>query len=370
MKNSLLILIVFVIGLSGCTKQIERISDLLITVDLLTTNPGEALSILEHISQPDTSGLKDLLPFESLVSDSTQENSTKAIFDSLLKNTYAYLDTVDKEIAHLYLQKWIREDQLMIRAVAYKYLADQEISKNDYKSAIDYMDHYIALRDSIYDTDQKKIDEVIAQKYDQEKLEAENYVLKLKKAQSQKIYAMIIGALLLLLLLSFYIYRKIINRMVNELIKNRRLVEEYNIQIIENEQIIEKSRKLLAQKDIELHEAKERVDENEKLEVQNQLLKEMVRKKEKVYKQYLEKHKSEYLEEHQELHLRYNRLRRRKDILLEQVIRKNDLLLRFKNAPETKEKFSEKDLEEFLDIINKLYDGFANRLKSKYEELT
>ncbi|MCC8199913.1 MAG: hypothetical protein LIP06_15460 [Tannerellaceae bacterium] len=158
--------------------------------------------------------------------------------------------------------------------------------------------------------------------------------------------------------------------MAKELIKNRRLVEEYNTQIIENEQIIENNRKLLAQKDIELHEAKERVDENEKLEVQNQLLKEMVRKKEKVYKQYLEKHKNEYLEEHQELHLRYNRLRRRKEILLEQVIRKNDLLLWFKNAPETKEKFSEKDLEEFLEIINKLYDGFANRLKSKYEELT
>jgi len=40
------------------------------------------------------------------------------------------------------------------------------------------------------------------------------------------------------------------------------------------------------------------------------------------------------------------------------------------NAPESEEQFTEKDLRELIVIVNKLYDGFANRLQMKYGELT
>ncbi|MCD7978210.1 MAG: hypothetical protein LUG51_14045 [Tannerellaceae bacterium] len=112
------------------------------------------------------------------------------------------------------------------------------------------------------------------------------------------------------------------------------------------------------------------MSENEKLEVQNQSLKEKIREKEELYNQYLEKSKSEYVQENQELILKFDKLRRRKEILLEQVIRKNSLLSRLHNAPESEEQFTEKDLRELIVIVNKLYDGFANRLQMKYGELT
>jgi len=322
MKNLLPLLTALVLFFSGCTQQIERISEILITAELMNTDPENAIHLIGYVNREDTVDLKRQVPFEFVLPDAEEKEPGKVIFESLARETYLYLDTVDQEKADQYLRKCLVSDQLMMKAVAYKYLAEKERAAHNYEKAFDYMDQYIALKDTIHKAGEEKVKVELSGKYDLEKLSAENFVLELKKTQNKRIYGIIVSLLLFLFLVSSLISGSMIKRKEKELIENQRLVQEYNSKILENEMIIKENQKLLAQKDLQLNEIRERVSENEKLEVQNQSLKEKIREKEELYNQYLEKSKSEYVQENQELILKFDKLRRRKEILLEQVIRK------------------------------------------------
>ncbi|MCD8265081.1 MAG: hypothetical protein LUD02_13790 [Tannerellaceae bacterium] len=168
----------------------------------------------------------------------------------------------------------------------------------------------------------------------------------------------------------YFLYRRKIDLKEGELLKSRELIRKHKAKMLENEFIIAQNLEQLSEKELQLVENQQKILENEKLICQNRKLQQEIEKCEEAYHQYVENSRNSFLKENEELMVRYERLKRREEQLMDKLIRNHRLLCYVKESGKKRISLDKGELDGVVDSVNDIYDSFANRLGMSYSQLT
>ena len=168
--------------------------------------------------------------------------------------TYVRLNMFDKALDYAFqsLKQATENKSDNDKKEAFKILKDIYCTKADYKTALDYYGKYVAIKDSLLNTESSKQMADMQTKYETDKKETENKLLQetnkvsLKTIQQQQYIAVAIGVIcLLIIVFAINIYRA------------SRLRHKANIELARKNNLIEQQKK-------EVEHQKEIVDEKQK----------------------------------------------------------------------------------------------------------
>lgn len=192
---------------------------------------------------------KALVYFNKAYTIYLELNDTKNIYTSCYNIGVVYLEKNNYTIALEYLNKAYglaqNSGSLLKRIYCLENLTIAEKGLGKTKEALEYSIKCVALKDSLYDTEQASITAEMQAKFATEKNQKENEILNLQVKSESFIKTIFIGVTCLLLLIAIYILWSLRQKQKinNALHEKNKIIEEQKLTVEHQKQVVEEQHK-------------------------------------------------------------------------------------------------------------------------------